>query len=367
MKNVLNTVSSFLSKNFAAASVVTACVALAFPAPWVKLGKVAVDLSAVPVLAQHFAKLGMVNILLAVIMLGMGMTLKTEDFLLILKRPRDVVIGIFSQYVYMAGLGFLVAKLFQMSGVGGPQVAAEVAVGLVLLGCVPGGTTSNIVTFLAHGDVALSVTMTMCTTLLAPVLTPTLTYVLAGQWIQVDFLNMFLSIVLVVFLPIVLGVLLHAAVGKKVESWKSGLVFVSTVCVLMVLAMCVGPNRAAFFNNGLSLVLMTSFCVLLHHVLGLLAGYLTAKAFHMSEDKVRALSVEVGLQNSGLACTLANTAFAGTLAILPNVLATIIHQVVGPMVAGYYIAKDEKAARGETYANAFGMNAEAVPVESAAN
>lgn len=343
MKNLLMKATSFTKKNLALMSIVVAVFSLLLPAPFKALSSIAVDLSFVPVLAQHFPKLGMVNILLAVIMFGMGMTLKADDFFLLLRRPKDVLVGFFSQYVYMAGFGFLVAKLFLMFGFDAKS-AAEVATGLVLLGCVPGGTASNVMTFLARGDVALSVTMTMCTTLVAPFLTPSLTLLLAGQWIAVDFLNMFLSIVVVVFMPIVLGILVHSALGAKAEALKDSLVTMSSVCILLVLGMCVGPNRTVFTSNGLFLLLVTSFFVLLHHVLGLAAGYATAKLFGMSEAKVRALSLEVGLQNSGLSCTLANTAFPGTMAILPCVLATIIHQVVGPVVAGFFASRDSKTA-----------------------
>lgn len=344
VKKVLNV----LNQNLAVVSVVMAVVALLLPAPFVALGKISLNLSWVPFMGQHFPSLGFVNILLGIIMFGMGMTLKTDDFLLLLKRPKDVLVGVVSQYVYMAGFGFLVAQLFRMSGVGGAAVASQVAVGLVLLGCVPGGTASNVMTFLAHGDVALSVTMTMCTTLLAPVLTPYLTLMLAGQWIAVDFWNMFFSIVVVVFLPIVLGIAVHALLGEKAEGLKNGLVAMSTVCIMLVLGMCVAPNRSAFLNNGLSLVLAASIAVLAHHVLGLVAGYFTAKLFHMDEAKVRAMSLEVGLQNSGLACSLASTAFPNTMVVLPCVLATVIHQVVGPMVANLFARRDmEEQVEGD--------------------
>lgn len=181
--------------------------------------------------------------------------------------------------------------------------------GLVLLGCVPGGTASNVMTFLAHGDVPLSITITMCTTLLAPVLTPSLTLALAGQWIEVNFWNMFFSIVVVVLLPILLGLGVHAVVGEKLEKIKKVLVLVSTVCILLVIGMCVGPNQSSFTQNGLTVVVVTMLAVLLHHVLGLVAGYAIARVFRSNEAKTRALSLEVGLQNSGLSCTLAASAF----------------------------------------------------------
>ena len=345
MKTV-NRFADVLNKNLALLSVLVALFALVVPSFWVNLaGSVNLDLSWVPFMGQHFSSLGFVNLLLGVIMFGMGMTLRAEDFALILRRPGDVLVGICSQYVCMAGFGWLVAKLLSVTGVGGPEACAQIAVGLVLLGCVPGGTASNVMTFLAHGDVPLSITITMCTTLLAPVLTPSLTLALAGQWIEVNFWNMFFSIVVVVLLPILLGLGVHAVVGEKLEKIKKVLVLVSTVCILLVIGMCVGPNQSSFTQNGLTVVVVTMLAVLLHHVLGLVAGYAIARVFRFNEAKTRALSLEVGLQNSGLSCTLAASAFPGTLAVLPCVLATVVHQVVGPVVATLFAARDTKPAQ----------------------
>lgn len=345
MKTV-NRFADVLNKNLALLSVLVALFALVVPSFWVNLaGSVNLDLSWVPFMGQHFSSLGFVNLLLCVIMFGMGMTLRAEDFALILRRPGDVLVGICSQYVCMAGFGWLVAKLLSVTGVGGPEACAQIAVGLVLLGCVPGGTASNVMTFLAHGDVPLSITITMCTTLLAPVLTPSLTLALAGQWIEVNFWNMFFSIVVVVLLPILLGLGVHAVVGEKLEKIKKVLVLVSTVCILLVIGMCVGPNQSSFTQNGLTVVVVTMLAVLLHHVLGLVAGYAIARVFRFNEAKTRALSLEVGLQNSGLSCTLAASAFPGTLAVLPCVLATVVHQVVGPVVANLFAARDTKPAK----------------------
>ena len=342
--NTINRVADLLNKNLALLAILTAVFALLVPTFWVGLaGSVSINFAWAPVLGTYFPKMSFVNLLLGVIMFGMGMTLRAEDFALILRRPRDVLIGIFSQYICMAGFGWLVAKLLSFTGIGGPEVCAQIAVGLVLLGCVPGGTASNVMTFLAHGDVPLSVTITMCTTLLAPALTPTLTLALAGQWIEVNFWSMFFSIVMVVLIPIFLGLGVHALLGSKVEQFKKVLVLVSTVCILLVLGMCVGPNQSSFTQNGLAIVGVTALAVLVHHVLGLVAGYGIAKAFHFNEEKTRALSLEVGLQNSGLSCTLANSAFPGTMAILPCVLATVIHQIVGPIVANLFAARDNKA------------------------
>ena len=313
---------------------------LLIPQPFVWMGQnISIDLSGIPFLKENFPSLGFVNMLLCVIMFGMGMTLKADDFKYILKKPTDVLIGICSQYVFMAGFGWLVASLLSLTGVSDPTVRAQIAVGLVLLGCVPGGTASNVMTFLAKGDVALSITITMCTTLLAPVLTPSLTLMLAGQWIDVNFWNMFISIVLVVLLPILLGIAVHTALGDRVNGLKDFLVKASTACIILVEGLCVGPNRDQFTTHGVTVVLVTVLAVALHHVLGLLAGYVTAKVFRFNEKKVRTLSLEVGLQNSGLSCTLTKTAFPDTMAILPCVIATVVHQIIGPIVASMFAAK----------------------------
>ncbi len=341
----INRAADVLNKNLAYLSVAIAIFALLVPSFWKSLsGAVSVNLAWVPFMGNYFPKLGFVNLLLGLIMLGMGMTLTTNDFVLIMKRPKDVLVGVLSQFVYMAGFGWLVAKLFTMTGAGGPMVAAQIAVGLVLLGAVPGGTASNVMTFLARGDVPLSITLTMCSTLLAPVLTPTLTLILAGQWVDVNFWGMFFSIVVVVLLPILIGLSIHTALGEKLDPFKKILVLFSTVGILLVIGSVVGPNQAAITQNGLMVVLFTALAVLAHHVLGLVAGYYTAKFFRFSESKTRCLSLEVGLQNSGLASTLAASSFPGTMAVLPCVLATIIHQVVGPIVANMFASRDRVKA-----------------------
>lgn len=343
--NACKKFAAFFSKNLLVClAVLFAAGSLLFPAPFVWMTQnISISLSAVPFLAKNFPSLGLVNILLMIIMFGMGMTLKGDDFKLILRRPGDVLIGVLSQYACMAGFGWLVAAGFTALGLGDTQTCAEIAVGLVLLGCVPGGTASNVMTFLAKGDVALSITITMCTTLLAPALTPSLTLLLAGQWIDVNFWNMFLSIVLVVLVPILLGVGVHNLLGDRVEQYKTTLVKVSTWCIVLVIGLCVGPNRDQLAAAGFSVVAATALAVLVHHLLGLTSGWAIARLFHFSEEKKRALSLEVGLQNSGLSCTLAKTAFPGTLAILPCVLATVIHQIVGPIAAGMFAARPDQA------------------------
>ena len=164
--SALQKFKTFFSKNVLLCLTVPMVVfSLLVPQPFVWMGQnISIDLSGVPFLKENFPSFGFVNMLLCVIMFGMGMTLKADDFKYILKKPTDVLIGICSQYVFMAGFGWLVASLLSLTGVGDPTVRAQIAVGRVLLGCVPGGTASNVMTFLAKGDVALSITITMCTT-----------------------------------------------------------------------------------------------------------------------------------------------------------------------------------------------------------
>lgn len=320
--------------------VLMAVFSFLFSQPFVWMSKnMYIDLSSLPVFKDYFPTLGLVNLLISVIMFGMGMTLKAEDFKIIVTRPADLLIGIVSQYVYMAGFGWLVATLLSAMDVGDPMIRAQVAVGLVLLGSVPGGTASNVMTFIAKGDVPLSITITLCTTLLAPVLTPTLTLLLAGQWIDVNFWSMFMSIIMVVLLPIVLGIFVHKIVGEKIEKNKKHLVTLSTFCIIWVMGLCIGPNKTQFTSNGLAIVLLTVVAVGVHHILGLIAGYYTGKLFGFSEAKKRALSLEVGLQNSGLSVSLARTAFPDTMALLPCVIATVVHQVISPIVANYFSSK----------------------------
>ncbi len=258
--------------------------------------------------------------LLGLIMFGMGLTLSKDDFKEVARRPLDVAIGVAGQFVIMPGLAWLLSTVLQLP--------PEIAVGVILVGCCPGGTASNVMTFLARGDVALSVAVTSVTTLLAPVVTPALIYLLASQWLEVSASAMFWSIVQVVVLPIAFGVLAQSLLREKVKAAVAVLPLVSVVAIVAIVAAVVAGNQARIASSGL----MIFAVVVLHNGLGLLLGYWLAKLTGMSVAKRKAISIEVGMQNSGLGVALA-TAHFSPLAAVPSAIFSVWHNISGPLIA----------------------------------
>ncbi|KDC21496.1 sodium Bile acid symporter family protein [Bordetella bronchiseptica E014] len=270
---------------------------------------------------DHFKWLGQYIVpLLGLIMFGMGLTLSKDDFREVLHRPRDVLIGVLGQFVIMPSLAWLLTAVLDLP--------PEVAVGVILVGCCPGGTASNVMTFLARGDVALSVAITSVTTLLAPIVTPALIYLLASQWIEVSAAAMFWSIVQVVILPIVLGVLAQYLLREKVKVCVDALPLVSVAAIVAIVAAVVAGNQARIATSGL----MIFAVVVLHNGLGLLIGYLLGKACGLNVAKRKTLSIEVGMQNSGLGVALA-TAHFSPLAAVPSAIFSVWHNISGPLAA----------------------------------
>jgi len=261
--------------------------------------------------------------LLGLIMFGMGLTLSKDDFKEVAKRPLDVAIGVLGQFIIMPGLAWVLAKALALP--------PEVAVGVILVGCCPGGTASNVMTFLARGDVALSVAITSVTTLLAPVVTPALIYLLASQWLEVSAAAMFWSILQVVVLPIALGVLAQTLLREKVKAAVTVLPLVSVAAIVAIVAAVVAGNQAKIATSGLTIFAV----VVLHNSLGLLLGYWLGKLSGMDVSKRKALSIEVGMQNSGLGVALA-TAHFSPLAAVPSAIFSVWHNISGPLVATLY-------------------------------
>ena len=305
---VLKKITNFVSKYMAV--IVIAMAALALLAPN----------------TVSFIKTSYVNTLLGIVMFGMGLTLKPHDFKVVFSRPKDVVIGCIAQFTVMPFLAFCLTKVFQLP--------PELAVGVILVGTCPGGTSSNVMTYLSKGDVALSVGMTAVSTILAPFLTPLLTYLYAGEKVDVNMLSMFLSIVKVVIVPIVLGFVVNHFFSKFTEKAVEVLPLISTTAIVAIVAAVVSANSAKIMTSGLLILAV----VILHNVLGYTLGYCIGKVLKLDTTKCRAISIEVGMQNSGLATSLAATHFAQyPLATIPGAVFSVWHNVSGAVLANLFV------------------------------
>ena len=256
-----------------------------------------------------------VNYLLMVVMFGMGLTMKLSDFAVVFSRPRDVLIGCTAQFIFMPLLAFALGKL----------------VGVVLVGTCPGGTASNVITYLSKGDTALSVGMTSINTLLAPFLTPALTYLYLRTSVSVDVKAMFMSIVQVVVIPIGLGLLINRLFGKYTQKITDVLPAVSVTAICLIVAAVVSHNSGKILSTGLVIFAV----VILHNLLGYLCGYLTGILFRMDLPRKKAVAIEIGMQNSGLATTLAGSAFPNlAMATVPGAIFSVWHNISGAVLAG---------------------------------
>ena len=250
--------SAFFGKTFAVWVIIVAVIAFMFPEGF-------------KFLAPY------ISILLGIVMFGMGLTLKAKDFSEVFTRPKDVLVGILGQFFIMPLLAFLLCQVLNLSD--------EIAVGVILVGCCPGGTASNVMTFLGKGDVPLSVTISACTTLMAPIVTPALIWLFASKWVDVDPVAMFLSIVYIVILPIVAGVIINAFFGGIVKAAVSVLPLISVFAIIAIVAAVVSVSQKQIAQTGAIIFAV----VVLHNCLGLALGYLMAKLLGMSLPKKKAL------------------------------------------------------------------------------
>lgn len=264
-----------------------------------------------------------INILLGVVMFGMGLTLSLEDFARVFKRPKDIAVGVAAQFTVMPLVAFGLAV--------GLNLPPELAVGVILLGCCPGGTASNVITYLARGDVALSVSLTSVSTVLAPLLTPLLMLLLAGRWLPIEAGALFVSIVQVVLVPVLLGVLVNTFLGGVVSRVRPALPLVSVTFIVIIVVGVVAASSENILTVGPLVLLL----VVIHNTFGLALGYFLARISGVGVAQRRAVSVEVGMQNSGLAAALATTYFGG-VAALPGAIFSVWHNVSGPLLATYW-------------------------------
>ena len=269
-----------------------------------------------------------INPMLGLIMFGMGLTLSPRDFQVVFSRPKDVLTGCLAQFTVMPLMAWLLTKAFALP--------ADLALGVILVGCCPGGTASNVITYLAKGDLALSVGMTATSTLLAPLLTPFLVWLMAGTFVNVDTLGMLLSIVYVVIAPIVVGFLIQHYLPEFTRRAVAYLPAFSSVVIAMVVAVIVGHNASRLLTGGLIVVLV----VMLHNLSGLALGYAIGRLLGLSHDKRTSISIEVGMQNSGLASSLATIHFAAfPMATIPGAIFSVWHNISGALVAKLYSMK----------------------------
>jgi BASS family bile acid:Na+ symporter len=269
-----------------------------------------------------------INPMLGVIMFGMGLTLSPHDFRLVLSRPKDILIGCMAQFTIMPLLAWLLASAFSL-----PK---ELALGVILVGCCPGGTASNVITYLAKGDLALSVGMTATSTLLAPILTPLLVWLMAGTMVHVNTLGMLQSIVYVVIAPIIGGLLCQRFLPRLTQRVTPYLPAFSSLVIAMVVGIIVSHNASRLMIGGM-LVLVV---VMLHNLLGLMLGFSIGRLLRLQNAKCVALSIEVGMQNSGLASSLAVLHFAAfPMATIPGAIFSVWHNISGTLAAKLYQRK----------------------------
>ncbi len=279
-----------------------------------------------------FAAVGtwVINPMLGLIMFGMGLTLNPNDFRIVFSRPKDVLTGCLAQFTVMPLLAWILTKIFSLP--------PDLALGVILVGCCPGGTASNVITYLAKGDLALSVGMTATSTVLAPLLTPLLTWMMAGTFVDVDAVGMLMSIVYVVIAPILAGFLIQHYMPELTHRMVAYLPAFSSVMIATLVAIIIGHNASKLLTGGLIVVVV----VMLHNLCGLALGYWIGLLLRLTHPKRSAISIEVGMQNSGLASSLANIHFAAfPMATIPGAIFSVWHNISGALVAKMYSMKEE--------------------------
>ena len=312
-------------QSFGIAVLASAAIAFAFPEAFKEWGGVKLMSLVVPAIQ--------------IIMFAMGTTLSLDDFLRVAKRPWAVAIGVFLQFLVMPAVGFLLAKSFGFSG--------ELAAGCVLVGSVAGGTASNVITFLAKADVALSVTMTCCSTLLSPFVTPVMMKALAGRFVEIDAMKMMVEILKVVVIPVIAGGIVHYLLKRQFETHKAvidRILSILSMCgICFTLLALTAPSRDVFAAAGVAIVA----AAVLHNTIGYLSGYwlvrLVGRFVGMGETEARTVAIEVGMQNGGMAGALAIGVLGSAVAALPANVFSIWMNFSGSVLASHWSRKAIKA------------------------
>lgn len=305
--HMLLRLTQFVSKTFAIWVVVFALLAAQFPdvfkqfVPWIPY-------------------------LLGAVMLGMGLTLTFKDFSEVTKNPKSVIFGVIAQFIVMPSVAFALAKIFNLP--------SELAIGVILVGCCPGGTSSNVMTFLARGNTALSVACTTISTLLAPILTPAIFYLFASQWLDIDAGAMFISVLKMVLLPIFIGLMIRTIFKQKVEQFGQTMPLISVIAIVLIVAAVVSVSKDKIVESGLLIFAV----VALHNALGYLIGYMASCLLRLPLSDSKAVAIEVGMQNSGLGAALAALHFqANPLIAVPSAVFSFWHNISGPILAMIFV------------------------------
>ncbi|WGE47599.1 bile acid:sodium symporter family protein [Actinobacillus equuli] len=306
--NALLKITQFVSKTFAVWVVFFAFIAAQFPdtfkqfVPWIPY-------------------------LLGIVMLGMGLTLTFKDFAEVTKNPKAAILGVIAQFVVMPSIAFALAKAFQLP--------PDLAIGVILVGSCPGGTSSNVMTYLAKGNTALSVACTTVSTLLAPLLTPAVFYLFASEWLEIDAGAMFVSVLKMVLLPIFVGVVIRSIFKQKIEQFSQTMPLISVFAIVLIVTAVVSVSKDRIIESGLLIFLV----VVLHNGLGYLIGYLIGRVFKLPIADSKTIAIEVGMQNSGLGAALAALHFkANPLIAVPSAVFSFWHNISGPILAMIFAA-----------------------------
>lgn len=261
---------------------------------------------------------------LGFIMLSMGATLEVSEFRNILRYPKWVFLGVLLQYTVMPLTGWILAAVFNLP--------VPFAVGIILVSCCPGGTASNVIAFLADAHVALSISMTLCSTVLAVVLTPVLTSVLVGDRLTVDAMGLFWSACQVVVLPLAAGVMMNKTIPRFTRSFSVVSPLVAVIFISLIVGSVIGSKRASILNCGPSLIAAVS----LLHLTGFFLGYLIARIALKDHRLAKTVSIEVGMQNSGLGVVLARNNFSDALVAVPSALSSLTHCIIGSLLVRFW-------------------------------
>ncbi|MCI7406561.1 MULTISPECIES: bile acid:sodium symporter family protein [Desulfovibrio] len=275
-----------------------------------------------------------ISAMLGIIMLGMGMTLHWQDFSHVLRHPRDLGLGLVVQFGCMPLLAFALCHVFALP--------PELAMGMILVGTAPGGTASNVLTFIARGDVAFSVAMTAAATLVSLLLTPPLTWLLGGVWVPVDMGGLFWSIVKIVLVPVLLGLLLHHFQRGLVDRLMPFLPLASALVITLVIAGIIAVNAQNILSAGPAIFA----AVIAHNILGLAVGWFAACRLRFAPPRRRALAIEIGTQNSGLATALALAHFTPAAAIA-GALFSVWQNISGALLSNFWATRPVTSDSGE--------------------